>query len=214
MKFKSKYLVLFFIILSTCASTDKREKKILDYAESGEAGVDKYEVFLVDIDKYTTGGADYHKKYHKYLIGIARIAIEENKLNVTEKSIGFYYDKKENIQNKLYLGLDISAGQDPLLQYSSYEQAAVFYLNKYLKDILYILNSCKTVFAEKGIFGTVIGIGWSMSNKSESVTIWIDRKDIISFENNKTTFKELIQKNYVTNTEGKIIMLPVYERVP
>lgn len=211
MKLNKKCMVLFLVFLSTCSSTDNREKKILDFTE---IGINKYEVFLVDIDKYTTSGADYHRKYYKYLIGIARIAIEENKLNVVEKSIGFYYDLKENIQNKLYLGLDISPSPDTPLQYSSYEQVAVVLLDRYLSDILYILNSCKTIFSEEDIFGTVIGIEWTRFNRAESVTIWIDRKDIISFENNKVTLKELIQKNYVTNTEGKIVMLPVYEQFP
>jgi hypothetical protein len=39
------------------------------------------------------------------------------------------------------------------------------------------------------------------------VTMWIDKKDVLRFEKKELTFNEIIQRNIVTNTEGKVIKL-------
>ena len=195
---------IFLIILTTCASTSSREDHILNYADDNKT---KYEEYLAGENQYTTGGIQYHKKYYKYLIGIATVSIEEKKLNIVKQSIGFYYDKKKNMKNELYLGLDLTASGD--YPYESYNEAAAAQLKNNLRDVLYIIYSCRTVFTENEIAGMVVGFKWARGSLSESVNIWIDKKDVILFEDNKITFDELIYRNTITNTEGKIIKLPI-----
>ena len=195
---------IFIIIFTTCASTNSREEHILNYADEKKTA---YEEYLAGENQYTTGGIEYHKKYYKYLIGIATVSIEEKKLNIVKQSIGFYYDKKKNVKNELYLGLDLIVSGD--YPYESYNEAAVAQLRTYLREVLYIINSCRTVFTENEVAGMVVGFKWTRGSLNESVNIWIDKKDVILFEDNSLTFDELVYRNTITNTEGKIIKLPI-----
>ena len=202
---KKLILTLILITLATCTSADSREEKILKYSVDKEK-ISKYEVYLVNPELYTTIGVEFHKKYQQYLIGIARYVAEEKNISIMEKSIGFYYDKREKKTNKLYLGIDIIVKLDPSEQ-SAYEVVALDQLRKYLNDMLYILQSCKSIFAEEEVVGSVIGVRWEREKTTEMVTIWIDKKDVLRFEKKELTFNEIIQRNIVTNTEGKVIKL-------
>ncbi|MFH0975769.1 MAG: hypothetical protein V1874_08290 [Spirochaetota bacterium] len=206
MLLKKSFIVFFLIILTSCSSADSREEKILKYSDDKEKQ-NKYEIYLVNTDNYTTIGAEYHNKYYQYLIGIARSVTEEKNISIAEKSIGYYYDKREDKKNKLYLGIDINVPPDISPGNSPYQTIALSQLRKYLTDILYILQSCRTIFVEKEIVGSVIGVRWVRETVTESVTIWIDKHDVMRFEAKELTFDEIIQRNFITNTEGKIIRL-------
>jgi hypothetical protein len=205
--FIKKILIVFFlIILTTCSSADSREEKILKYSEDKDKA-NKYGIFLVNPENYTTMGAEYHHKYYPFLIGIARAVAEDKKIDILEKSIGFYYDKREDKKNKLFLGIDINAQFDPAIPNPNYQVIALTQLKKYLNDILFVLQSCKSIFQEKEVVGSVIGIKWEREKSIEIVTIWISKDDVIRYEMKELTFDEIIQRNFVTNTEGKIIRL-------
>jgi hypothetical protein len=203
---KKILIVFFLIILTTCSSADPREEKILQYSKDKDK-INKYEIYLVNPENYTTMGTEYHSKYYPYLIGIARAVAEDKKIVLAEKSIGFYYDKREDNKNKLYLGIDINAQYDTALTNPNYEVIALALLKKYLNDILYVLQSCKSIFLEKEIIGSVIGIRWEHDKTIEIVSIWITKNDVIRYEMKELTFDEIIQRNFVTNTQGKIIRL-------
>jgi hypothetical protein len=206
MKITKAFIILFLIILTGCSSADSREEKILKYSEDKNL-VNKYAIYLVNPDSYTTAGAEYHNKYYPYLIGIARSVAEEKKIAVIEKSIGFYYDKREDNKNKLYLGVDINAPYDSSVNNPNYQLIALSQLKKYLGDILYVLQSCKSIFSEKEVMGSVIGIRWEHEKAIDTVTIWISKSDVVRYEMKELTFDEIIQRNFVTNTEGKIIRI-------
>ncbi|MBN2400884.1 MAG: hypothetical protein JXN64_00645 [Spirochaetes bacterium] len=206
MLIKKTSIILFLIIISSCSSADNREEKIIKYTEDKNKSV-LYEAYLVNPDNYTTTGAEYHRKYYPYLIGIARAVTEEKQIVIAEKSIGFYYDKREDKKNKLYLGIDIIAQFDSALPNTTYQGVALTQLKKYLDDVLYIMQSCKSIFLEKDIVGSVIGIRWKREKATEIVTIWISKNDIIRYEIKELTFDEIIHRNFITNTEGKIIRL-------
>ena len=104
----------------------------------------------------------------------------------------------------LYLGLDIESNQKFNTNYS---KAAIELIKIHLKEIIGTMNSCKTIFDEKDISGMVIGIKWTNFNQDEAITIWIDKDDVLKFEENKLTMDELIQRSTITNTTGKIIRL-------
>ncbi len=203
-------VICIFVAIASCLSADTREKKILKYSEDKEQ-VRKYEIYLVNPEQYTTRGAEFHSKYYPYLIGIARSVIEERKFSVIEKSIGFYYDKREARKDKLYLGIDITVPYEISNGYktsqSSYQEIALAQVHKYLTKLLYVMASCGSVFKEPEIIGSVIGIRWERENIMEIVTIWVDMRDILRYEKKELTFDEIIQRNFVTNTEGKLIKL-------
>jgi hypothetical protein len=54
-------------------------------------------------------------------------------------------------------------------------------------------------------------IGWTWHNRGahERVNIWIPKAYMDRFEGNRITFDELIQMSTVTNTAGRIILLPL-----
>ncbi len=199
-------ILFFFIILSGCSSADSREEKILKYSEDKDKA-NKYAIYLVNPENYTTAGAEYHNKYYPYLIGIARTVAEEKKIILIENSIGFYYDKREDNKNKLYLGVDINAQNDSSNINANYQAAALSQLKKYLGDILFVLQSCKSIFTEKEVMGSVIGIRWQQDKTVNAVTIWISKNDVARYEMKELTFDEIIQRNFVTDTEGKIIRI-------
>lgn len=195
------------LILSSaqCETTSEREKSILDFSKS-EAG--RYQDLLIDPGQYTTNGAVYHEKYRNHLIGIARSLSADYKFTILRNSIGFYFDKKLNQRDRLYLGIDMEIPLDEATHSgSSYQHIAVTALETYLKDVLSVINSCATIFGESEIIGMVVGFHWKIRDQRHSITIWIDERDVVRYENRQLTMKELISRSYITNTEGKLIRL-------
>jgi hypothetical protein len=188
-----------------CETTSEREKSILDFSKS-EAG--RYQDLLIDPAQYTTNGAVYHDRYRNHLIGIARVLSSDYKFAIAKNSIGFYFDKKLNQRDHLYLGIDIEIPLDETAHAgSSYQHIAVTALDTYLKDVLAVINSCATIFGESEIIGMVVGFHWRIKEQRSSINIWIDERDVVRYENKQLTMKELISRSYITNTEGKLIRL-------
>jgi hypothetical protein len=193
--------VLFF---ATCGLTTEREQKILDlYTDQNK---DKYSDLLVDVQNYTTSGVEYHKKFYKYLIGIAGDIVEKKRLSIEKGSVGFYYDKKSGDRSKLYLGLDINtqANYD-----QPYEAVAVNLIRKNLKDVIQTINSCRSIFSENEIVGMVLGWKWNAKTVREHMSVWIYKEDFIKFEDGMITFDELVQRSTIANTIGRVIRLPL-----
>ena len=199
-------IVISFLFFSTCGSMSEREESILDYSDDD---ISKYETFLVKIEQYTTNGVYYHQKYYRYLLGIAKTVSEGKDLSVMKNSIGFYYDKKEHSKNKLYLGIEIEIPIDAFFRDSSYVTRATAILKRNLSDILFVIYSCKKVFSENEVVGMVIGIFWEAKNSEEMLNIWIDKRDVLLFEGKRLTINELIERNTITNSECKVIRLPI-----
>ena len=204
--FTIRIAVLCALLLSSayCQSTSERERMLRSVTKSD---VDKYQELLVLPEQYTTNGAYYHKKYYDYLIGIARTLSEEQKLAIARNSIGFYFDKRENNREKLHLGLDVNIPADAQNRGLSYEAMGMSALERHLKNIIDVLYAGTAVFGEKEIFGTVVAFRWESGARSESITIWIEKREMRLFEENKLTLKELITRSPITNTAGKLIRL-------
>jgi hypothetical protein len=195
---------LVFLLFTACETMSERERVILNYKPEK---VKNYEDYLVKTFQYTTRGEYYHKKYHNYLIGIARYISEEKRLSIVENSIGFYYDKIQNIRTKLYLGIDIKIESSPEGAHPSYFGVAAALIKTYLREVLQVIFSCKTIFQEGEIIGIVIGFRWQGDFRNEIVNVWIDKDDVLKFEKTLLTFEEIIERNIITDTEGKIIKL-------
>ncbi len=204
--------ILTILFFSTCGSKSvktgsgkpdkKREEKILkQYSKEQD---NKYKDLIVDIKKYTTNGALYQEKYYKLLIGVAVDIVDNKKLKIVRGSIGFYFDRKSQQKDKLYLGLDVDTG---ITDDNPYGRVAVELLKKNIREISDTVNSCRSIFEEKEIVGMVIGFKWRSYSRAEQVNIWINEDDIIRFEKRNLTIDELIQKSTITDTYGKIIKL-------
>jgi len=203
------FIIIFILFLSTCGSRsvkdsdrqrEVREKAILN--QYSQEKNEKYADLLVDIQRYTTNGAAFQERYHKYLIGIAGDITENKGMTIGKGSIGFYFDKKSSDRDRLYLGLDILAGD---ISNKQYDRVALALIHEYMESIMETMNSCKTIFGEKEVVGMVIGFKWKGGDSDEQVNIWIQKEDVLKYEINQLTFDELVQRSTVTNTAGKII---------
>ncbi len=199
---KRLFIFTILLMLTTCETMSERERIILNYPPEK---VKNYENYLVKASQYTTNGEYYHKKYHNYLIGIARYLSEEKKLSIVENSIGFYYDRIENIRTKLYLGVDLKIGNIPGRAHSTYFGVAAALIKRHLEEVLQVIFSCKTIFLEREIIGIVVGFQWQGDFKNEIANVWIEKDDVLKFEKNLLTFEEIIERNIITDTNGKII---------
>ncbi|HNR87702.1 MAG TPA: hypothetical protein PKM65_05140 [Spirochaetota bacterium] len=205
--YRALLLLMTLVQVASCQTMHEREKVILDYSRQAGAGRSAYEQYLVQEDQYTTNGVVYHRKYRTYLLGIARYMIEEKKYAVLKNCIGFYFDKRENIKSRLYLGLDVELPVDASLASSSGRGIALSFFNKHLSEVLYVLFSCKTIFAEAEVVGAVVGFQWRAAGSQEIYNIWIDKKDVIKFENGSLTLREIVERNIITDTRGKVVKL-------
>ena len=198
-------LQLTMLLLATCGlTTGEQERAILDYYT--ETNREKYADLLVDVDRYTTSGADFQKKYYKHLIGVAGEIVEKKKLSLEKGSVGFYYDKKSGDRAKLYLGLDINTKSS---FDQSFETVAVSLIRGNLADVVQTINSCRSIFGEKDVIGTVIGWMWSSGGRIEHLSVWMVKEDVIKFEDRMITFDELVHRSTVTDTKGRVIRLPL-----
>jgi hypothetical protein len=190
--------------LPFCQTYTPREQEILNFPR--DRAVD-YEQYLVKQDQYTTRGNLYHQKYRDHLIGIARISSEKYRLRVMKNSIGFYHDKKSRDAGKLFLGVDFLVEPDADTADYRYGNMVGHLLRKHLTDFLYITQSCGTLFGEKEIVGSVIGMRWDDGGKNQLFNFWIDAKDAELYERHRITLAELIERNTITNAEGQVIRL-------
>ena len=207
---------LFLIVISgsmflTCASAQQtggnggttEKYDVSQYANEDSV----YSMYLVPVDSYTTNGAVYHKKYIKYLYGIAKIFRDEKKAFVGDKSIGFYYDKKENRKDKLFLGVDLLIPGSSVVKEDDYEKNARKIIGRNLRETMNVLSSCTEVLKEEEIRGVVVGLIWDRSGKREMVNIWIGKSDMDLYYGNGLTLNELVIRSTVTNTDGRIIRM-------
>ncbi len=205
--------VLTIVSLSTCGSKavvkeTKTVKKIEIKKITDEKKAQKidYGSFLVDVNRYTTNGAIYHKKYYNYLIEIAKIFIKKRKLDIAKGSIGFYYDRKSEFKNRLYLGIDIITG---IHDSNPYYEVALDLLKRYMAHISETIARFDIILREREIIGLVVGLRWKNNYREEQVNIWVSESDLYKYNKKLLTFDELIQKCTITNTFGNIIKLPI-----
>ncbi|MFW5808270.1 MAG: hypothetical protein ACOC2H_09930 [Spirochaetota bacterium] len=168
---------------------------------------DRYSVYLVDLDHYTTNGRYYHEKHEQYLLGIAEILIQKYGYRLKDGSIGFYYDKVENKKNKLYLGLDVVCDQAKLRNGEGYYESGRRMINVYLPSVLDTVRRYEEILSENEVEGTVIGLLWYRVGQGEFINIWLPKQNINEYFNDQLTFNELILKATITDKNGKKIRL-------
>jgi len=155
--------------------------------------------FLVNPDKYTTDGGMYQKKYRSNLISI--IDRIKNSMNIGEESVGFYYDKKANNKQRLYVGIDILmedvAGAD-------YGMRAKTVIYNNLVPVMESINAQKVIFKEERIAGMVVNFKWK---GGEQVNIWVNAADVERYLSRGMTLDEVVHRSELTDGQGKMIIL-------
>lgn len=212
-KFPSGVLsfIIIIFIFSACASGSSQVNIGEDHnvskgvIESGEVK-NKYSIYLVDINSYTTNGGFYQKKYEKEIISIIASLTENYELEIFKNSAGFYFDKKANIKNRLYLGFDFGIVKDNNFDYGRFSTSLI------KENVAVIMNEVfrySRIFNEAEIAGLVIGFKWEEGRMNRQVNIWIKKEDMILARESKITINEMYQRSTITNSEGKIILLPI-----
>lgn len=215
---KTKQLLIALILLNAaaCASGQSGNKAVNGsrpiFKDNSSKAVVKnndsknYNDLLVDVNSYSTNGRYYQDKYHKQLISIAGEIVEGQDLDVTKQSIGFYYDKKSKRTDRLFLGVDINTKRESGLDYGRF---SVKLIKENVSGIVDLMYRYKAILEENEIVGIVIGFKWAENNSVQQVNIWIKKDDLHLFYEGKITLNEMYQRSTVTNTAGKIILLPI-----
>jgi len=211
--------VLIFLVLinaAACASgqvedsSAKGNSKTLfkDNGSSAEKTTDskKYTDMLVDIKSYSTNGSYYQNKYEKLLLSMAGEIIEGQDLDVSKGSIGFYFDKKSARTDRLFFGVDINIVRDSTLDYGRF---SVKLIKENVSGLVDLVYKYKTLLNENEIVGIVVGFKWQESGSAQQVNIWIKKEDLQLFYEGKITLNEMYQRSTITNSIGKIILLPI-----
>lgn len=201
-------ILVIIAFLTTCGSTSLRDRQERDrerenniLKQYSESVRDAYSDYLVNINKYTTRGGHFQKKYERFLIAIVRDIVENKKLKVKKGTVGFYYDKKSQRRNLLYFGFDIDMGP---INNTRYSDVAHGLIKENLKEIMATVNSARTMFSENEVVGMVIGFSWQSPASTEQVNLWAAKGDVMRFEDSMLTFDEVVQRSTVTDTAGKI----------
>lgn len=202
--------VITIFIFSACASGSSQVSS-LEHENTIEpvinlVEVNKYSIYLVDINSYSTNGSFYQKKHEKEIISIVASLIENYEMEISKNSAGFYFDKKSNIKNRLYLGFDFEVVKDNNLDYGRYSTSLI------KENVVVIMNEVfrfSRILNEKEVAGLVIGFKWQDGRSNSLVNIWIKKEDMILARESKITINEMYQRSTITNCEGKIILLPI-----
>ena len=170
--------------------------------EKNEKKEKKDKSYFIDPDKYTTDGAKYQQKYKSSLQSIISALLRSNMV-IKEESVGFYFDKQSD-NKKLYVGLDLMVDSVSGKDYGARAGSVIKSNVKYVMDTII---SQKAFFDEEQITGIVIGFLWKEKNVDEQVNIWIQSSDAMRCRNNELTLDELIHRSFLTNAQGRIIIL-------
>lgn len=198
--------VMILLIFTSCASG---ENQIKDDNISGPVKVETKEelsAYLVDIRSYSTNGSYYQKKYEKEIISVLSSLMENYEFDISRRSAGFYFDKKSNRTDRLYLGFDVEVIKDNNLDYGRFSTSLI------KENVPAVMNEFlryDRIFNEREIAGLVIGFKWKEGSLNRQVNIWIKKEDMFLAGKSKITINEMYQRSTITNTEGKIILLPI-----
>lgn len=166
----------------------------------------KYEDYLVDIKSYSTNGGYYQNKYQKDIISITKNITEKQDIDISKGSVGFYYDKKSKRTDRLFFGFDIIVNSDSKLDYSRY---SVKLIKENVPEVIEEIYKFKFVSNENEVVGVVIGFKWNDMCVTQQVNIWLKKEDVDLFLAERLTANEMFQRGTITNSSGRVILLPL-----
>ncbi|HPS57386.1 MAG TPA: hypothetical protein PK514_04710 [Spirochaetota bacterium] len=211
MKIK-KYIILLFaaaaMFLSCSAGMFLYASDDEDDAVRTCKSVDqkKYGSYLIDVNLYTGGGDSLHKKYMNELLCLASVMIEQQDIPLVKQTVGFYRDSLGGSRSPFYIGFDVAAEYDGSLDYGRF---CTRLIRENAGGIAEEAARLESVFGEQDVAGVVVTFRWTWNSQDGNVTIWMKEGDIRLFNNDKITASELYQRSTITNTRGKVILLPI-----
>lgn len=171
-----------------------------------QGNYEKYGSYLIDVNLYTGGGDSLHKKYLNDLLCLASVMVEQQDIPLVKQTVGFYRDRLSGSRSPFYIGFDVAAEYDGSLDYGRF---CTRLIRENVSGIAEEAARFEQVFMEQDVAGIVVTFTWNWNSKDGSVTIWISEKDVLLFNNDKITASELYQRSTVTNTSGRVILLPI-----
>ncbi len=169
-------------------------------------GKAEFSEYLVNEKYYSTNGGYYQRKYKKDILAFTGTVIKDLDLDISKGTVGFYFDKKSNHRERLFLGLDVHVVKDNNLDYGRFSVGLIKEEVMSLIDEIYKYGH---IMREREIVGVVVGFKWKEGNESKQVNIWVKKENINLVYKGKLTVNEMYQRSTITNTSGKIILLPI-----
>lgn len=166
----------------------------------------KYGSYLIDVNLYTGGGDSLHKKYMNDLLCLASVMIEQQDISLVKQTVGFYHDRLGGSRSPFYVGFDVTEEYDGSLDYGRF---CTRLIRENVSGIAEEAARLESVFRDRDVAGIVVTFRWNWNSQEGNVTIWIKKEDIRLFNNDKITASELYQRSTITNTGGKVILLPI-----
>ena len=166
----------------------------------------KYGGYLIDVNLYTGGGDSLHKKYMNDLLCLASVMIEQQDVPLVKQTVGFYHDRLGGSRSPFYVGFDVTEEYDGSLDYGRF---CTRLIRENVSGIAEEAARLESVFQDKDVAGIVVTFRWNWNSQEGNVTIWIKEDDIRLFNKDKITASELYQRSTITNTSGRVILLPI-----
>lgn len=209
--FISLSVFILLMVFASCASgsgqvTASDDKPFRDAAAVSAETKNKYSDYLVDINSYSTNGAYYQNKYENFILSVISALTEKHEFDISKKSTGFYFDKRSNRTDRLYFGFDVEVVKDNSLDYGRFSTQLI---KENVESVLSEIFRYERMLNEKEIAGLVIGFKWRDGRVNQQVNIWIKKEDMVLARQAKITINEMYQRSTITNSEGKIILLPI-----
>lgn len=205
MRFDLRLLILFLALLAfvTCGSTPSVETGRNE--EPLRPASEEYASYLVPQERYTTAGGDLQKKHRPRMLQLAQRLETHRSILISKETLGFYYDRKADDRNRLYLGFDIDAG--------SYSEDAMEIgpnlIMGYAPEVISVVCNFRDILDEPKVHGMVVALHWKRTYGTDKLTLWIDREPCERYLAKKITLKELLRQSTVTDKNGRVILLHI-----
>jgi len=205
-------VVLSLFIVSACATANEKnvQQTVGDSSTQQSAVSNDY---AVPEFQYTTQeGIKLNAMYNTKLNDLGLEIKKIEPLVPRTRTFGFYYDNKTKEKNKLYLGFDCDVG-GTITGADSYPLRAWNIIFKNLNPVLTKSKILHQILQDENIQGLVISFYWFFEG-SEGIILWIEKKDIEQYMQNKIIYPELIARSTTTRLDGKIINLILFQKAP
>lgn len=185
-------------------ASDQDETPVQQECDAGACA--KYSGYLISRDAYRGGGDELLEKYRNDLLCLAASIVEKQDISLVKRSVGFYHDKLAGSRSPFYIGFDVMAEYDGSLDYGRFCTRVI---RENVDGIAEEVRRFNRILDDKEVAGVAVTFKWTWNSTEGMVTIWMNKDDIRLFSDNKITASELYQRSTITNTAGKVILLPI-----
>ena len=167
---------------------------------------DRYGVYLVEKEQYRSGGDFFHEKYSSSLLCLASALVEGQDITIIKGTMGFCRDRLAGSRTPFYLGFDVSVEYDGSIDYGRF---CTRLIRENAAGIAEEALKYNSPLEEEEVAGVVVTFRWDNNGNEGHVTIWMKKGDMRLFNDGKITASEFYQRSTVTNTSGRVILLPI-----